>query len=155
AHIQCAQLAHDLQPTAPSPDHDLFDQLSSQLQMPYGFFYDLTMQLLQHPQEPEYTYTVPVLLVETNSGKGIVAYLRLELLSNGEGQLWPDPALAFVPRDEDFRGAETAAKTYLEQAQVWRNSYDVRWSLQRADKASLPRLVGNSLGGALVIGLAT
>jgi|GEM_PF-3873892 len=150
AHIQCAELAPTLPPTAPMPSP--FQALADSLRMPCGFFYDLARQLLQCPQEPVYTFTTPILLVHTRTHEGLVADLRLELLAHGAGQCWPAPALAFVPRDPAFREAESAAKTYLEHIRVWRKSHDVRWSIQCPDDVPLPRLEGASLGGALAIG---
>lgn len=89
-------------------------------------------------------------------GKGVVTTLTLELIDKGHGEIYPIPALAFVERDKNFRDAEDAALAWVrDTAQLWQHAWDARWRLERRDGVPLlPRLDGNSLGGAFALGLA-
>lgn len=106
----------------------------------------------QHPEAREQSLTV--LLVDEARDDGVVATLTLEFVANGTGALYPDPALAFVYRDWEFRQAEDWARNYVQRRGLWQKEWDVRWRLERRDRQPISALTGPSMGGAFALGLA-
>ena len=109
--------------------------------------------VLRHPVRSQ---TVPVLLIDERGqdSSGLVADLRLELVSHGSGRVYSIPALAFLRHDAAF---EQSAEIALERAKrtgLWPETSDLRWCLSRRDGQPLATLLlGDSLGGSFAFGL--
>ena len=85
----------------------------------------------------------------------VLATLKLELLPQGSGRIFPDPAsLLFVSQDDSFRSAtEAARESARELLGAIPEDLDVRWSLTRHDRLPLSRLSQGSAGAAFALGL--
>jgi len=118
-----------------------------------GFCCDLTLALVGEPlRKAEQNLSLSVLLVDTARNEGVGATLLFELISNGRGDCYAVPELAFM-RDKDARQAEENARAYVEGIGLWRKEWDVRWQLHRRDGKPLVTLSGPSMGAAFVLGL--
>lgn len=158
-HLACALAAIAHQPwTSGTLPLNGLAAISSQFQHPPpdGFLRDLIAELGGFGfRLPRQTIQIPVLLVDTQEDEGVVANLTLDLMPDGEGQLYPIPKLAFVHRDAEFLKAEADAKACVQQMGLWQDGYDIRWGLERRDGKPLSaELIGNSVGGALAVALA-
>ncbi|MDH3604858.1 MAG: CHASE2 domain-containing protein, partial [Candidatus Tectomicrobia bacterium] len=162
AHLLCARLALDYGPdtTLHELDHCLYPMAEATGCAP-GFLRDLTWALLPDELsldlalEPERAEELYVLLVEEGRDQGVVALLSLQLLPHGTGALYPQPELALVFRDAQFRQAEQEAHTYVGSLNLWPEGRDVRWRLTRPfDNRPVRRLVGASMGAAFALGLS-
>jgi hypothetical protein len=163
-------------PTSPVNAPDLADRAFRLLAQPQdvapdhrpspGFLRDLTHELFseEHELKPqdgiacgnvrpsEREERLPALLVDVTEDEGVVAILRLELMPEGTGALFPIPALAFRPTD-DFRQAAENARKYLTGQGHWKESQDVRWRLERQRRQPISALSGPSLGAAFALGM--
>jgi hypothetical protein len=171
AHLYCvrAALVGQEQPATQSTPEDFagheFAEIVQQTGLPIVFFRALFHALLPEEQKSgdfqlsPSAVSLTVFLVEENPGKnldsGIVATLTLELIPEGSGVLFPEPALAFVRRNPSFREAEQTACRYAQRLGLWKTDHDVCWLLERQDRQPLnPLLKGSSMGFAFALGLA-
>jgi hypothetical protein len=159
AHLHCALTAVEHQQwTSGTVPSDVLQAIADKLQTPppIGFLRDLTAELLDAPprQPVREPLSLTALLVDTALDKGIVANLTLELMPDGNKNLYPTPALAFVVRDKDFSQAEENARTCVQREGLWQEGWDVRWRLERRDQTPITALTGNSAGLAFALGLA-
>jgi hypothetical protein len=121
--------------------------------VPLGFCHDLIQVLLgESPRLAGRSITLPVLLVDTARNEGVAAVLTLELISEGRGEFYPIPTLAFL-RDTDFRQAEENARACVAGIALQQDHCDVRWWLQRRDGKAVVNLSGPSLGAAFALGI--
>jgi hypothetical protein len=135
----------------------VFHQIAQTCKVPVAWARDLTAELLgtkrtvDEQAEQFNQVSLPVLLYDEWAQTGATASLVLEKLSDGAGELYPDPArMAFVPLDTTFRQSAENAQQYTRQTTGdWLDNSDVRWRLERP----LPGLKGDSLGGAFAVGL--
>lgn len=132
-----------------------------------GFLRDLTRELFTEEQElkpqnglacgtlrpAEREERLSALLVDVAEDEGVVATLRLELMPEGTGALYPIPALAFR-LTEEFREAAENARKYIRQQGLWPEGRDVRWRLERQRRQPISALTGPSLGAAFALVLA-
>ncbi len=119
-----------------------------------GFCRDLTLALAGEPlRKAERHLSLDVLLVDTARNEGVGASLLVELISNGWGEFYAIPELAFL-RDKEARQAEENARACVEGIGLWQTEWDVRWQLHRRDGKPLVTLSGPSLGAAFTLGLA-
>jgi hypothetical protein len=118
-----------------------------------GFCRDLMLLLSgAQPRSAEREVCIMTLLVDTARNEGVVATLTLELLTDGQGELYPTPELAFL-RDADFQQAEATACAALQATPFWSHHHDVRWRLQRRDGKPVTNLSGPSMGAAFALGM--
>ncbi|GEM_PF-4116242 len=125
-----------------------------------AFLADLTHTLSTgqpRPASAPAQQVTPLLIDKTVGDVGVVAWLKLELITDGTGSLYPHPDMGFVWRDDSFRQAEQnawqATRQDLGIADQTLN-FDIRWSLGRVDKKRFhPVLTGNSAGLAFALGI--
>jgi hypothetical protein len=166
AHLLCTRLALELQPQWTSnpvaivPTEDLHP-VAAETGFPPGLLGDLVQALLpaahgRGQRQPVRTLCFPALLVAQAQDEGVVTTLTLDLMPGGSEVLYPTPELAFVVRNKAFREAEANARADVrERVRLWPQGHDVRWRLERRDGDPFPQtLTGNSLGGALALGIA-
>jgi hypothetical protein len=145
--------------------------------LPLGFVRDLLDRLIGNysSRRVQQTVWIGVGLVKKGDvqNEGDLTRAKLELLSEGNAKVFPDPVMAFVSREpgnfaDTFAGSEQAAWEAAiglfgwdeESAErKWAQLFDVRWQFYdpaSAGESTLPasRLVGNSAGGAFAIGIA-
>jgi tetratricopeptide (TPR) repeat protein len=151
AHLLCARDA--------GPDREAAGKIRSEVERETGvrlslnFLRDLAAEMLDgHPRPAERTASIAVVLLR-HEDKGITADLTLEIVEDGEGDLYPNPGMALIYRAPDFRGAEDRARAAvagqlgLELGSCGR---DARWRLSRRDGGNLlPDIVGPSTSAAL------
>jgi tetratricopeptide (TPR) repeat protein len=89
------------------------------------------------------------------SERGATAELKLELLPQGRGQVFPDPEkLLFVKQDDSFREAVASAQANLRELLGGDiQDHDVRWSLTSKGGQQLTELARESAGAAFALGL--
>jgi len=156
-HLHCAKAAAEANPQWTSGTltveemNDRIQAICNQLNPPppKGLLRDLITAFLGGEQTPEKMLSFPILLVDKKQKKGIVANLKLELISNGNQELYPHPSFAFVERNPEFRKAEENACQLIKNAGLWLGDFDVRWQLSVYRK-----LEGNSAGGVFTLGLS-
>ena len=180
AHLVCARLVRDHWTSHTVPTNQL-TTLAAASGLPLGLLRDLACELATPPgqlaarqaqqqashdilygdmrlADPDRSAEINVLLVEKGQpgdqqGKGVVATLTLEMISDGAGALYPAPALVFVDLREGFDQAANHARAHVQRLGLWRDTWDVRWRLARRDGELPLAFVGDSLGGALALGL--
>jgi hypothetical protein len=117
----------------------VFHQIAQTCKVPVAWARDLTAELLgtkrtvDEQAEQFNQVSLPVLLYDEWAQTGATASLVLEKLSDGAGELYPDPArMAFVPLDTTFRQSAENAQQYTRQTTGdWLDNSDVRWRLER------------------------
>lgn len=158
AHLLCARLALTCGPCSTPDELDAcLRPLVNETGFAYGCLRDLTLELSpQKPSlQPERMEELYVLLVEEGRDEGVVGLLSLQVMPNGDGDLYPHHELAFVSRDEPFRQAEHDVRDFLVSHGLWLDSRDVRWRLIRPfDNRPVRRLAGASMGAAFALGLS-
>jgi tetratricopeptide (TPR) repeat protein len=123
---------------------------------PTGYVRDLTWVLLNEPTRQVHADTsIRVLFVDEDTGKGRVGRLRIELLPDGHGDIYPHPVRAPFGLSEDFRASiQEAAYVAHDLEAGLSGGLDIRWSLDWAsDPPAVPRLKGRSLGAAFAAGM--
>jgi len=119
-----------------------------------GFCRDLIRALADSALRPvKRDLSLTTLLVDMARNEGVAAILTFELITEGGGDFYPVPELAFL-RDADFQLAEANARAAVHTIIHWPPSYDVRWRLQRRDGKPLTNLSGPSLGAAFSLGIS-
>jgi hypothetical protein len=119
--------------------------------------WDFVSHLLDKPlpaSSPE--AKIGVLLVPVEGGRGIVAWLTLERVEHGTGHVYPGLVFnAFLEFGLEFEQSINNAVACLRNQRIWPEpcSFDVRWTLRRADGAFLDSIDGPSLGLAFALGL--
>ena len=123
-------------------------------EVPYGFCCDLTQELLGvPPRATEREVSLNTLLVDTARNEGMLTTLTLGLVPDGNGDLYPTPAFAFI-RDATFCQAENDAREWLKHTSLTPKERDIRWQLQRHDGKPFVQLTGPSMGAAFGLGMA-
>lgn len=151
SYLRCGVAA--LQPSSTKEELNAALQPAATSLTPLGFCRDLVNIFLEQPPRPAVqTLSSTVLLVDTARNDGVVATLTLELVSEGNRDLYSIPELAFL-RLADFHEAENNARACVIDSQLWRHAHDVRWRLQRLDGKPLANLSGPSLGAAFALGI--
>ncbi|MEN8131926.1 MAG: hypothetical protein ABFS45_17440 [Pseudomonadota bacterium] len=160
AHLHCALFTRQLGGNSSEEvANEVLLPIREETGLPLGFLRDL-MYEFQHeePRPAEHQQAVMLSLVETHADgrqRGVMATLTLARMNTRDGALYPEPRLAFVSRDPDFRDAEEDACRYVRSEGLWPKDCDVRWSIERRDGKSVgARLCGNSAGAAFAVGLA-
>lgn len=96
-----------------------------------------------------------VLLLVDGKQQGLAADLTLELLSNGNGDIYADPGSMWYPAQrETFRQALESAVEFVRSRGLWPIRQDVRWRVVRQDSGPLDILDGGSAGAAFALALA-
>jgi len=146
AFLSCVRLA--LQANT-SPQHQYLTALARDESTPPGLLLDFLCFLQgENTRAPLRSVELTVLLINPGND-GVPAALSLELLREGDGNLYPSPHLALC-RDRAFIESEKLAQ---QSAGLAGATHDVRWRLARLDGAPLGHLIGPSLGAAMAIGL--
>lgn len=152
-HLQCGlSTFHNRTPEHNEPiieaPHDIPPEV------PLGLWRDLTQELLGlPPRTTEREVSLNTLLVDTARNEGMLTTLTLGLVPDGNGDLYPTPAFAFI-RDATFCQAENDAREWLEHAGLAPEKHDIRWQLQRHDGKPFVNLTGPSMGAAFALGMA-
>lgn len=122
--------------------------------VPRGFCRDLTQELLGVPAcAAQREVSLNTLLVDTARNEGMLTRLTLGLVPDGNGDLSPTPAFAFI-RDTTFCQAENNAREWIARAGLSHEKRDIRWQLQRHDGKPVVNLTGPSMGAAFGLGMA-
>lgn len=146
AHLRLSRAASDA---------DQLRVISRETKCEYPLLRDLMIELRPETsaEHPSLSQDQPLLSVDCEQEDGVVADLKLELVSDGSQALYPATQLAFARRDPGFRRAEAHARAWA--LDLWPRESDVRWSLARRDGQPLQALLsGDSAGGAFALGLA-
>jgi len=175
AHIECACLALNPAFLAEDGKQVLTEELkkivaesaeTAKATVKIGFLRDLVQEFLSEaediqPRKAQRYESITALLVEEKQIRndkvkdGVIVTLTLDLMPDGNGELYPHTSLAFVARDDLFRSAEANARDYVKTFGFWGEGHDVRWNIARRDDEPLPlEVVGNSAGAAFAMGMA-
>ncbi|MEQ1843847.1 MAG: hypothetical protein ABL994_25870, partial [Verrucomicrobiales bacterium] len=137
----------------------LHEELSEQLKAikaenePLRLFEELASRMRSDtpPGDPNCVNRIQVPIVLVAAGQGISGTLRLDLMREGNGKIYPAPEMYLVPLDDDFRNSLKLAECFLMNRGVWDNVYDIRWKVEVGFPISA--LQGGSLGAALAVAI--
>jgi len=138
-------------------DLDVIRNLAREIDVPTGFLHDLNYIMNDKDRTVVSNLETRVLLIMkfiqnvSDLDKGVVAGLKLELMPDGEQDLYVHPEQAFIELDVDFYTGLEAAKTYLQKEGLWPKGYDIRWRITLYDNNTIEKLKGGSASAAFAM----
>ena len=87
--------------------------------------------------------------------RGYAYALRVDLLPDGGGQLYPVWEQAAIRQDEAFARGLDAVERYLRGLGLWPTAHDLRFSLARIDGVPTPQFEGASASAAFALTIAS
>jgi energy-coupling factor transporter ATP-binding protein EcfA2 len=117
--------------------------------IPTGFASDIALHLTSsRPRPGRQDIKITCLLIDPDDNSVSVS-LKLELVTNGSGAIYPVPELALC-RDQAFMAQETLALAAISSLPA---DCDIRWSVTRLDGEEIASLSGPSMGAAFALGI--
>jgi hypothetical protein len=136
------------------------EEIANDLRLPEPSLRDLYAKYRGIPRLPvrECTIGLPLYKKSDNpehEGTGVMGELRLALMPEGQGEIYPAYSLAFTYIKQDFLEAVAAGGQSLSSTSIAVTAErDIRWEVRlRKDGSILQTLEGKSCGGAFAMGL--